>query len=403
MPNPTPRSCSMSWLLLAAVLCGAVAAEDAASRSRASQKAPAAAGMVRVGAIPFGGRAVDYRLPPADALAQVEKSLDELEQLVDRAGEAGCAAAALPEDTLGLLKWAEANPKSLKAVLPRAVTRLLERLGRAAARHRMYLVVCSDFLETDGGLYNTAFFLGRDGKEIGRYHKVCPTWLEHGARRRGTSFPVFKTPDLGTVGLLICNDLKFGETARCLALQGADIIFFPTMGGATYGGDGDLAAQAMRVRAVDNFIYLVVAQRGASSIISPQGKVISRAKGADGLVVADLDPFGGREGGDALNRQRDMRGRLFRERNPAAFRLLTHPEPPALAKWPLDLTREEAGRIFAGVLTIGEEEFSQAEALARAGKKEAAIAAFQRLRKTYRGSWIDRMAAERLETLESAP
>ncbi len=35
--------------------------------------------------------------------------------------------------------------------------------------------------------------------------------------------PVFPTPDLGTVGLLICYDLVFPETARCLALQGADI------------------------------------------------------------------------------------------------------------------------------------------------------------------------------------
>jgi hypothetical protein len=276
---------------------------------------------------------------------------------------------------------------------------MLDRLGRAAAKHNMYLIVCSDLVEADGKTYNTAFFLGRDGKEIGRYHKVCPTWGESGSRDRGQSFPVFPTADLGTVGMLICYDLVFPETARCLALQGADIIFFPTMGGAAVGDD-DIGVPALRVRAAENHVYLVVAHRGSGAmIISPRGKIIARAEGADGLAIADIDPRGGREGGDSSNTQKDMRARLFRERNPEAFKILTEPSPPVLAKVPIDITREEAGRIFARMLTVGEEEFNQAAALARAGKTEEAIAAFEKLRKDYRGSWIDRVAEERLKAL----
>ena len=299
----------------------------------------------------------------------------------------------MPEDTLGLLDWGGMNEAAAKEVLPKAVKRMLDRLGRAAAKHRMYLVVCSDLVEADGKTYNTAFFLGRDGKEIGRYHKVCPTWGESGSRERGKSFPVFPTADLGTVGMLICYDLVFPETARCLALQGADIIFFPTMGGAAVGDD-DIGVQALRVRAAENHVYLVVAHRGhGAMIISPRGKIIARAEGADGLAIADIDPRGGREGGDSSNTQKDMRARLFRERNPEAFKILTEPNPPVLAKVPIDITREEAGRIFARMLTVGEEEFNQAAALARAGKTKEAIAAFEKLRAEYRGSWIDRVAA----------
>jgi len=88
------------------------------------------------------------------------------------------------------------NEQLAKQVLPEAVNRMLDRLGRAAASHRMYLIVCSDHIEADGATYNTAFFLGRDGKEIGRYHKVCPTWAESGTRKRGNSLPVFETPDV---------------------------------------------------------------------------------------------------------------------------------------------------------------------------------------------------------------
>ena len=134
-------------------------------------------------------------------------------------------------------------------------------------------------------------------------------------------------------------------------------------------------------------------------IISPRGKIIARAEGPDGLAIADIDPGGGRQGGDAMNHQRDMRARLFRERNTAAFGILTDPNPPVLKKVPIDITQQEAGRIAARVLTLGEEEFRQAETLAREGKTTEAITAFDRLRSEYRGSWIDRVAAERLRTL----
>jgi predicted amidohydrolase len=333
---------------------------------------------VRVAAAQAARRVIDFRLKPDEALAAVERNLAELERIIDRAGEAKCDALVLPEDTPGLLNWTGANETLAKELLPKAVKRMLERLGSAAARHRMYLVVCSDLTESDGRTYNTAFLLGRDGQEIGRYHKVCPTWSEGGARQRGTSFPVFPTRDLGTAGLL--NDLVVPETARCLALQGADIIFFPTMGGAAIGDD-DIGMQALRVRAAENFIWLVVAQRGSGAmVISPQGKIVAQAEGPDGLAIADIEPRGHREGGDALNCQHDMRARLFRERNPEAFRFLTDTNPPVLAKIPISLTQEEAGRIMNRALTVGEDEFKQANDLIQLGRTDEAMTAFERLR-----------------------
>ncbi len=358
---------------------------------------------VRVAAVQAKRRLVDWRLTePAQVLAAVDQNLSELEAIVAAAGRQHCDVLAFPEDTLGLLNWYGMNEGVAGEVLPEAVSRMLTRLGGAAASHQMYLVVCSDFIEADGATYNTAFLLGRNGRLIGRYHKTCPTWSECGARSRGTSLSVFATPDLGTVGMLICYDLVFPETARCLALAGADMIFFPTMGGAAVGDD-DIGLQALRVRAAENHVYLVVAFRGGGSmIISPRGKILARAEGDDGLAIADIDPRGGRQGGDAMNHQRDMRARLFRERNPAAFGILTDPNPPVLDKLPIDLTPQEAGRIAARVLTTGEEEFREAESLVRAGQTDDAIAAFTRLRSEYRGSWIDRVAAERLRTIREA-
>lgn len=366
---------------------------------------PAGKQTVRVCAAQPASRLIDWRLKPAAALAQVDKSLAELERIVNKAGAAGCDVLALPEDTLGLLHWEMGNKAAMKEVLPEAVRRMLDRLGRAAASHRMYLVCSNDLAEEDGTYRNLAFFLGRDGKEIGRYAKVHPT-INESDRVRGRSFLVFETSDLGGVGLLICHDIKMPEATRALALAGADLIFLPTLGGAVMGGDpdaeGDLDRGAFRTRAVDNFVYLVVARRGdGAMVISPQGTVLAEGKGPDALAVADIDPFGGRAAGDALDFQRDMRARLFRERNPAAYGILTDPNPPVLKKVPAEITIEEAVRIGGKTLTIGEERFQEAEALLRAGKTSDAARAFEELQAEFPRTWIDRAARKRLAEIRS--
>jgi predicted amidohydrolase len=357
--------------------------------------------MVRIGTAQPRARIIDWRLDPSQALAEVEKSLGELEQLVQRGGAAGCDVLALPEDTLGLLHWELGNKSKMQEVLPRAVGRMLKRMGEAAAAHRMYLICCNDTIEPDGSYYNTAFFLGRDGKEIGHYHKVQPTVAESD-RRRGENFPVFETPDLGGVGLLICYDMVMPESARCLALAGADIIFIPTLGGAITVGnpddsEGDLNRAAFRTRAADNYVYLVVAKRhDGSMILSPQGRVLAEGKNPEDIVIADINPFSEREGGDSMNSQIDMRARLFRERNPAAYGLLTDPNPPVLKKIPATITVNEAVHLWEKLITVGPDRFERAENLWKAGKKSDALQAFEQLRADFPNSWIDRAANQRL-------
>jgi predicted amidohydrolase len=356
-------------------------------------------GTVRVAAAQARNRTIDWKIEDAaEVLSRVDGTLVELTQIIDKAADAGCDALAFPEDTLGLLKWEAAHPDRLAEVLPAAVARMLERLGGAAAKHHMYLAVCSDVHGPDGLTRNTAFLLGRNGRELGRYHKVNLPFPER-ARTPGDGFPVFDTADLGTAGMLICYDMVFPESTRCLALAGADVVFVPTMGGAAIGG-GDISRAAFRTRAVDNFLWIVVAMRGhGAMIISPQGEVVAEAEGPDGLAIADIDPYGGREGGDAFNLQRDVRGRLFRERVPSAYSILTDSHPPVLDKVPSNVTPEEAIRIFATALTRGEERFNEAEDLARAGKTEEAIRLFEELCEQCRTSWIDRAGRERIKKL----
>jgi predicted amidohydrolase len=354
---------------------------------------------VRVAASQPRARLIDWTLEDAgEVLGRVDRSLEELSELVRKAAEAGADIVVLPEDTLGLGRWEAGHPGRLRDVLPRAVDRMLDRLGREAAARKVYVICCNDTVDARGDERNSAFFLGRDGRLIGRYDKVdMPISELH--KKRGDRFPVWNTPDLGGVGMLICYDMVFPEAARCLALGGADIIFHPTLGGAAMG-DGEISRCAFRTRAAENFVYVVTAQRGAGSmIISPKGDILSEAKGADSFAVADIDPFAGREGGDAFNSQEDMRARLFRERSPDAFGLLCDPNPPVLRKVPEVTTVEEAVRVANGGLTVGERRFGEASRLQQAGLKDEARRAYESLISEFPRTWIDRASRERLAQL----
>lgn len=80
--------------------------------------------------------------------------------------------------------------------------------------------------------YNTAVVIGTDGNLMGAYRKMHiphdPFFYEKNYFEVGdTGYQVFRTPDVN-FGVLICYDQWFPEAARTLALQGADLIFYPS-------------------------------------------------------------------------------------------------------------------------------------------------------------------------------
>src|SRR5256886_10067693 len=141
-----------------------LAVRVATCAGQSAQLAPASgngsAKTVRVCATESARSSIDWHLQPSEVLAAVDRSLNELEQLVHRAGASGCDALALPEDTLGVLHWEMGNKASMNEVLPSAVARMLERLGRAAAAPRLYLVCSARGPGPDGSPPHTASLFG---------------------------------------------------------------------------------------------------------------------------------------------------------------------------------------------------------------------------------------------------
>jgi predicted amidohydrolase len=95
-----------------------------------------------------------------------------------------------------------------------------------AARHDG--LVAGGFCERDGDrIFNTAVLVGGDGVLL-HYRKLHLFGHEKGAFTPGDlGLPVAETA-AGRIGLCVCYDLRFVETARILALRGADLILVPT-------------------------------------------------------------------------------------------------------------------------------------------------------------------------------
>lgn len=157
---------------------------------------------------------------------------DSVVRYIERAAKGGAQLAVFPEYLLGRIS------------VPGPQT---ERIGKAVAASRIYVIVGCWEVSKDGSFANTALLFDRTGKIIGKYNKVHaavdhfegePPWSKppkgkdadwfikndpEWKMKRGQDFPVFDL-DFGRIGILTCYDGWFPETFRILSLKGAEIL-----------------------------------------------------------------------------------------------------------------------------------------------------------------------------------
>lgn len=194
----------------------------------------------------------------------------------------------------------------LAETIPGETTSTLSSLAK-----ELQVVIIAPIFEVDGGKhYNTAVVIDSDGKILGSYRKMHiphdPFFYEKSYFDVGNSgYKIFQTPDV-KFGVLICYDQWFPEAARTLALQGADLIFYPSAIGYL---EGDPLSQEdwhnsweniQRSHAIANGIHVASINRvgvegsikfwGASFVCDAFGRLIKRASETnEEVVVATLD------------------------------------------------------------------------------------------------------------------
>jgi len=253
------------------------------------------------------------QMGPNNEGASREEIVERMLGLLDRAIGEGVELIAYPEMALTTYFPKRVRPDFEQFFETEVPPKALEPLLRRAAEARVAVHV--GFCEkADQRYFNTALLTDRDGRLCGTFRKIHlpgtrtpdgfaqvyePRYFAHG----DTGYRVFDAAGV-KVGMAICQDRRYPETYRALALQGAEVILIgyntPISALAL-----DLNELCMRAGAYANLCFVVGVAKagvedgveliGGSCVISPQGQVLAKAATTgDELVVAriDLDTMG---------------------------------------------------------------------------------------------------------------
>ncbi|NVK83569.1 MAG: carbon-nitrogen hydrolase [Cytophagia bacterium] len=214
----------------------------------------------------------------------------------------------------------------------------------ALAKELGVVIIVPFFEKRMAGIYhNSAYIIDADGTEAGLYRKMHipddPHFYEKFYFTPGDiGFKAFQTQK-GKVGTLICWDQWYPEAARLTALQGAEVLFYPTAIGwhpyekDQYGENQHGAwMNVMKGHAVANGVFVAAANRigleqylpdtagiefwGSSFICGPQGEILAQAShDKEEILIAEVD----------LDLQENVRQNwpFFRDRRVDAFSDIT--------------------------------------------------------------------------------
>jgi predicted amidohydrolase len=243
-----------------------------------------------------------------------ERNIVRLLELCEQAAEAGAKLIVTPEmGTTGYCWFDRAEVAPFVEIIPGPTTK---RFATLAEKHDCYIVVGMPEADEDGIYFNTAVLIGPDGI-VGRHRKTHPYISEPKWAAAGDLHnQVFDTP-IGRIALLICMDIHFVETARLMALGGADVICHISNWLAER-----TPAPYWISRAFENSCYVIESNRwglertvqfsGGSCVIAPDGQVMAVLDKGDGVLLSEIDL-------DAARARRVFGEAVFAQRRPELY------------------------------------------------------------------------------------
>lgn len=263
----------------------------------------------------------------------VDTNVATAERLVRSAAAEGAQVVLIPELFEGPYFCQDMDPAHFARALPIEGHPTVEHFCGVAAELGVVLPL-SIYERANHATFNTVVVVDADGATLGTYRKSHipdgPGYTEKYYFNPGdTGFRVWRTQH-GVVGVAICWDQWFPESARCMALMGAEVLCYPTAIGSeppdpTWDSSGHWQ-RVMQGHAGANLTPLVAANRvgrevgaateitfyGSSFIADATGaKVAEAGRTGEAVLTAEFDL-------DALRTMRHGWG-LFRDRRPELY------------------------------------------------------------------------------------
>ncbi|HSN81620.1 MAG TPA: N-carbamoylputrescine amidase [Polyangiales bacterium] len=266
-----------------------------------------------------------------------DANVARIEALIRKAAADGAQVVLTPELFEGPYFPQTEDEQAFDLAAPLEDHPTIARMQSLAAELGVVLPV--SFFERAGqAYYNSLVMIDADGEQLGVYRKSHipdgPGYEEKFYFRPGsTGFRVWSTRH-GRIGVGICWDQWFPEAARCMALQGAEVLLYPTAIGSEPSAPADDTKapwqRAMIGHAVANAMPVAASNRigreaemlfyGSSFICNQRGDmVIELGRDEEGVATATFDL-------EALRRYRANWG-FFRDRRPELYDRLTSDEP----------------------------------------------------------------------------
>jgi len=259
-------------------------------------------------------------------------NIDKAKHLVSEAASNGANIILLPELFEGLYFCKDIDDKYFSWAKPLQNNPLIEEFS-ALSKELEVVILLSYFERADHEYFNSLVVLNADGSVMDNYRKTHipdgPGYEEKFYFKPGDSgFKVYETM-YGKIGVGICWDQWFCETARALTLMGAEIIFYPTAIGSEPEIHLDSKEHWQRVQighAATNTVPVVVANRygteagescsltfyGSSFITDYTGEKIAEAsRDKEEIIYGEFDL-------QENAKQREYWG-LLRDRRPAMY------------------------------------------------------------------------------------
>lgn len=207
-----------------------------------------------------------------------EKSVEKAEKLVREAAAEGANVILLPELFENWYFCQERRYDSYKLALPLEENPAVRRFQTVAKELSVVLPI--SFYEQDGNvLYNSVAMIDADGSVMGVYRKThIPD--DHFYQEKfyftpgDTGFKVWDTR-FGKIGVGICWDQWFPEAARCMALDGAELLFYPTAIGSEPVLECDSMPhwqRCMQGHAAANLVPVIAANRIGTETVTPDSE-----------------------------------------------------------------------------------------------------------------------------------
>ncbi|MFX0107104.1 MAG: nitrilase-related carbon-nitrogen hydrolase [Candidatus Hodarchaeota archaeon] len=224
-------------------------------------------------------------------VGEAERNLSEMKRILIRAQNDKVDVLVLPELlNSGYVFENTSEVDSLSETIPDGL--FSKELLDWSKRNRLVVAGLSE--KTEVGLFNSAAAFG-NGEYITTYRKIHLFGKENEWFQKGTQEPPVFEYDGHRYGLMICFDWAFPETARILALKGAQVILHPT------NLVLDLCPKAMVTRSIENRLFTASSGRigtergmtfkGGSQITDPRGNVLLRFREDElGVLWTDINP-----------------------------------------------------------------------------------------------------------------